>query len=596
MSVCPKCGYEGEFMSCPKCGAEVNSTIVSEKADNTEKSLSESSVQPEINNADSVIENETPNNSSAEQDGSLESVVNDSDSDAAKEEVKSDNSEKDDVEGDSTSTLSEPIKKKTISKKTIIIIAAVVAAILVGIIVGKLVSTHMHHAYLEKEYQGELTEESVGNVKISFPKNAEVTNNSSNSIKMLFPEGEQKIGYLLFNYEEGYNGSDLNSFLEKEYPDIEDNYTAEEITGSGYKGMIYTRERTSDGLDELSGAENYYDIVEMIKADESIFILQYIMDPKYYRDDNIATIHKHISLDKYKTPVIKFISPEYSGKTTAETPISEGKIEGLVVNATYEDGSKEDIVDKCTIEGPAVLTPGKDSKIDVSVKDWNGKEHTNSLTIKCTSKVKKVDADYNGSKKGGTKIDKNNDGLKVTAELDDGTKVTATSYTIDGPTKLKGGETNTYKITYGGVTDELKIEAQKSFDQVAESIVPEIKKSDLYNLEWFSSREVEYEANEDPDEDYPQDGYIKVNAWLDSGVYDYLSLAETGSKVGLTYETALLKMANYCSDIHDQFEKEGYDAIVYFYVWQPGAVPGQLGNPCYSYVDNTGIQRNPFAE
>ena len=583
MSICPKCGYEGEFNACPKCGTEANGTIDYEESKNK---TSADGVQSEEDIKDNDNKSVTTDENSAEKLNSLESETNE-------REINEEN-----VIGekcDSENNTDETPKNKGLSRKTIVIIVAVIAAILIGIVVGKLVNIHMHHAYLEKQYQGELTEASIGNVKISIPKDVEVIVSNSDSIKVAFKEGNQKIGTLLFTYEEEYNGSDFESFLGKEFPGIENGYSAEELSGSGYKGMIYTRERTEDIPDDLAGADSYYDIIELFKADESIFTLQYIMDPTYYREDNIATIHNNIPLEKYHTPVIKFISPEYRGKTVAETPIAEGKISGLIVNATYQDGSKANIVDKCTIKGPSVLTPGKDSKIDISVKDWNGQEHTNSLTIKCTSKVKKVDAEYTGSKKGGTKIDEDSDGLKVTAELDDGSKVTATYYSIDGPAKLEGGTTNKYKVTYGGVTDDLEIKAQKSFGQVSDEIVPEIKKADIVTLPWFTSNQVEAEANSEPSDDFPEDGWVTIHTWFDRDVYNYVSLAETGSKVGVTYEQVLLKMSGYCDEIHDKYTDEGLDVKVYFYVWQPGNMP-KSGTPCYSLVSNEGIESNPFAE
>lgn len=71
--------------------------------------------------------------------------------------------------------------------------------------------------------------------------------------------------------------------------------------------------------------------------------------------------------------------------------------------------------------------------------------------------VTKIVAEYDGKTTAGTRLNKNNSGLTVTATYDDGSEEEIFDYNIKQPALLKAGKTGKIKITYGGAQCSLKV-------------------------------------------------------------------------------------------------------------------------------------------
>ena len=303
------------------------------------------------------------------------------------------------------------------------------------------------------------------------------------------------------------------------------------------------------------------------------------MNSKYEDKNNIDIIHDSLGFETYKTLTIQSIKAEYTGSTKAETRPEKTDFK---VTATYQTGEERDVTSKCEILGLKVLVPEEKVVAKISIKDWNDKEFSEKVNIECSSKVKKIKAKYTGSKKGGTRINEGSKEIEVTATLDDGTEVVTSSYSLDGPSKLKSGEVNTYQIGYGGKTTTLKIKAKKNFNQLAKIYGDQAKKS-KYATSGFYDKVVAEHG------EMGGGKYLSIQGTLKSDIYYYLNRQRTGSDAAVTYEEILLAMSNYCADIHDKFEKNGYDVYVTFSQLSP------YGN-VYSLASSSGIQVNPFAD
>lgn len=349
------------------------------------------------------------------------------------------------------------------------------------------------------------------------------------------------------------------------------------------------------GSNTIKGASGKYELYELnndntlflstIKDDDSIFEFYYLAPTKTFDISQPQTLLENIDFESYKSVAIESIEAKYEGSTEAETKLSESEIQGLVVNATFEDGNKKDIAKACSINGPSKLEPGKTATLNISYTDWNNKDFTSKVEIKCTSVVKELSAEYSGKRDGGTEI--KNNSITVNAKLDNGKTITVNDFELKGPSKLKAGAENNYTITYAGVSTNLTIMGKRGFEQVAADVEKEVMQSKYASNELFTTFKVEYDWSSEENM-----GYFTIMTNLERGSYNYLSIAQTGSEAALTWEYILLDMCNYCSDLKDEFTKEGFDSSVAFYVWAPGKWKGERA---FSYVDDERIQLNPYA-
>ena len=201
---------------------------------------------------------------------------------------------------------------------------------------------------------------------------------------------------------------------------------------------------------------------------------------------------------------------------------------------------------------------------------------------------KGIDASYTGDAAAGVTIKEGIDGLTVseTFETALGTGSKNVSYTIEKPVELKSGETSKVHIKADGQECTLSVEGKKSYKEVAAEIEKEVMNSEYAKSELFDRFEVAYDWYEDGKE-----VEFSIRSRMERNSYAYIRMAQSGSDAALAWETILLKMSNYCSDLKKEFAAEGYDASVTFHVWAPGEWKGQRA---YSFVSDEGIQVNPF--
>lgn len=199
-------------------------------------------------------------------------------------------------------------------------------------------------------------------------------------------------------------------------------------------------------------------------------------------------------------------------------------------------------------------------------------------------KITSMKATYSGSDDGGIKIDDNSKKIKVNVTFDNEVNMDVTEWTIENPGKTRWGTTNTYKIKYGPSTCNLKIKTKKSFKQVYNKVRKEISESNLLTSGFFDN---EYEDVSDIG------GRIFITEYLKEDIYQYMLLAEKGSDVERVWRACLLRYSIFCSELSDEFEKEGYkDVSVIMTIMNPG-----FGSGSFSEVrSNEGITENYYDE
>lgn len=202
---------------------------------------------------------------------------------------------------------------------------------------------------------------------------------------------------------------------------------------------------------------------------------------------------------------------------------------------------------------------------------------------------------YKGDASDGVVIDNDVEGLEVweafITSLGEGEK--DASFTVDKPVKLKAGKTSTVHITLANgdkYTIDIKCSDDKprpKFEDIAKKVKQKVMKSKYVTSGMFTNFTVDYSWEEEENK-----GYFSIMTNMESSAYNYLITQEAGSDAAMSWELILLDMSNYCSDLKKAFTKEDYDSLVTFHVWAPGDWKGVTA---FSYVDDSGIQLNPYA-
>ena len=169
-----------------------------------------------------------------------------------------------------------------------------------------------------------------------------------------------------------------------------------------------------------------------------------------------------------------------------------------------------------------------------------------------------------------------------------------TTFTVNEPVKLKAGKTSKISITIANgdkYTLDIKCSDDKprpKYKDIAEKVKKKVMESKYATNEMFTNFTVDYDWYEKG-----KIGSFQIMTNMESSAYNYLITQGTGTDAAMTWEMILVEMSNYCSDLKKEFTKEDYDCEVSFHVWAPGEWKGQRA---FSYVDDSGIKLNPYAD
>ena len=147
---------------------------------------------------------------------------------------------------------------------------------------------------------------------------------------------------------------------------------------------------------------------------------------------------------------ITALSAEYIGELLAGKELKTGSTD-IKVTATYKDGTKETVT-TWKIDQPGTLEWEKQSDVIISYED-----QTCPLSVFCTSNLKTITAEYNGSVEAGTKIANGNSNIKVTATYKDDKTEIVKDWKIDRDVTLEWGKEETLTVTYKDMSCPLKI-------------------------------------------------------------------------------------------------------------------------------------------
>lgn len=154
-------------------------------------------------------------------------------------------------------------------------------------------------------------------------------------------------------------------------------------------------------------------------------------------------------------PKTDHITAVYKGNTEEGTTIDDNS--NIIVTAFDTYGRSKE-VSGWHVEKPVSL---KADDTVSTIISYNGKKTT--LNIECsTSKITEITAEYNGDTNAGVTIDKNNNGIIVTAQYEDGTTETVDNWEIEEPAELKPDTESSVIISYKGHTTKLSVKCSDS--------------------------------------------------------------------------------------------------------------------------------------
>lgn len=146
------------------------------------------------------------------------------------------------------------------------------------------------------------------------------------------------------------------------------------------------------------------------------------------------------------------ISASYHGDREHNVVLNEEN-SGITVVGTKKNGEEKEITN-WTIEKEKTLEDDTTTNIKILYKDLSC-----NLTVRCTSSaVNAITISYTGSTKDGTKINKDTNGLTVTAHHKDGSETDVTDECEISEVVLKRDETVDIKATYLSFSDQITVE------------------------------------------------------------------------------------------------------------------------------------------
>lgn len=145
----------------------------------------------------------------------------------------------------------------------------------------------------------------------------------------------------------------------------------------------------------------------------------------------------------------------YNGSTEAGVKIDDNA--DITVTSFDQYGKKKN-VSGWYIENPTELKIDQTAEVTVVYKKKKA-----TLAINCTSSaVTKITASYDGDTSADVVLNNNNNGIKVTAEFENGTKKLVTGWTIKESKTLKPDEEMTVTISYEGAEATLTVPCSDS--------------------------------------------------------------------------------------------------------------------------------------
>gem|GEM_PF-6836755 len=219
-----------------------------------------------------------------------------------------------------------------------------------------------------------------------------------------------------------------------------------DINGTEISIKEYDTEIGVTDSDETIDTRTY--TAEFEKDYSDFFVL---IDAKsdVYNSAVFEEIIKEIGVKTYKNPrSVKGISAKYTGDKTPGTTIDSG--DGKVtVTVEYDDGNKF-TAHEWSMDKSITLEEGKKETATISC-------HGQTCELEVAGrKPEKISAKYSGSTKAGETI--STEDITVNVEFDTGEKEEVEDFKIENGVTLKAGETSVVKITYGGLTYDLKVE------------------------------------------------------------------------------------------------------------------------------------------
>lgn len=205
--------------------------------------------------------------------------------------------------------------------------------------------------------------------------------------------------------------------------------------------------------------------------------------PETLQKDSSSTVdirYKDVSCQltvECSSSLLVSIHAEYDGNEEEGTIIDNSNT-GVHIIGKYKNGTEKELESGWSIKEPVTLEADTTSDVVISYED-SDKSMTYSadttLTITCSTRtLESISAKYTGETNEGTLINKNTEGIEVTAKYKNGVEEKIDGWTMDEEAKLKAGKTSTFTIRYENKECTLKIKcstlSKKQFKEECNSI------------------------------------------------------------------------------------------------------------------------------
>ena len=484
LKTCPNCGSTGDYLFCPNCGTKMEERQVERKPeeekpvaeepfksdDAIERPLEEAEKESEVIDPKSLGQSIAPDKMepdkamtgvlAAEVIGSADGETRTNESEESigrKSEPVSSEISKNRL-AETEQELKEKTEKKAQRKRRRRRILKI-AGIIIGIIVLAFIALIIIGTALQDDFDHDMDspkDASINSLNYQYPGNWEETEDESE----VDVDENEHVKYVRYNTDDGsfmgrmfvyYLGDDVIIEDPSEYFGYFEDETQSRTLTVGDTEVAVKEYSTSmesgEGDDTVVSPSTSY--AATFEKDYSSFLVVIEALNDYYDADFCDAIIQKIDLNGYKNPrTAEELTAKYTGESTPGTEITEGDT-NVKVTVKYTNGDK-DRAQKWTLDKSITIEEGKTNEATVSC-------HGLTCTLEATGrKPVELDAEYGGSTKAGTKITK--DDITVTVKYDNGDKEEVTDFKIGKSVKLKAGETSTIKVTYGDLTDELKVE------------------------------------------------------------------------------------------------------------------------------------------